>query len=135
MVDPKKLCFVTIGATADFQALILATIQPSFLKALKAAGYTDLRIQYGKGGKSLLDEAFGSTDEGRRLVQGIRIEGFDFKPSGLMGDMVEARGGRDNQDPEGVVISHAGTATPRSFTFDHVSPLAQAPGPSSRPSA
>ena len=110
MSESKKLCLVTIGATAEFEALIHAAIQRSFLDALKKAGYTHLRLQYGKKGKSILDEAFGLSDEDSRNLNGIYVDGFDFKPpSGLTWDMVEARGGRDSQHPEGVVISHAGT--------------------------
>ena len=108
MAERRKLCFVTIGATADFDALIAAAIQPRFLEALKAARYTHLRIQHGKGGKTILDKAFGPSDEASRQVDGIRIEGFDFKADGLVGDMIEARGGKDNENAEGVVISHAG---------------------------
>ena len=113
MSDRKKLCFVTIGATAEFEALIHAAIQPSFLGALRKAGYTHLRLQYGKKGKLVLDEAFGPSDGDSRTLNDIRIDGFEFRPDGLTWDMVEARGGRDNQHLEGVVISHAGTNSRR----------------------
>ena len=118
MAQKQKLCFVTIGATADFKALVHATLQESFLRALRNAGYTHLRLQYGKIGKEILNNTFGLSEEGTRRVCGIEVSGFDFNPSGLAGDMAKARGGKDNKGLEGVVISHAGTVLP---TVHHIS--------------
>ena len=109
MHETQKLCFVTIGATANFDALIHAVIQPSFLAALERAGYTGLRLQYGKIGEAILESHFGRSNSAKRNVNGITIEGFDFRPGGLTNDMVDARGGKDGKGKEGVVISHAGT--------------------------
>ena len=52
----KKQCFVTVGATASFNELISATLAQDFLAALEKSGYTDLRVQYGKGNKALFDQ-------------------------------------------------------------------------------
>lgn len=102
---PKKLCFVTIGATASFDALIKAALDPSFLNALYASGYTDLLLQHGKEGAVILNrylESRGSREEMRR----IKIRGFEFNKQGLGTEMRAAKGGEDAI--EGVVISHAG---------------------------
>ena len=103
---PKKLCFVTIGATASFDSLIKATTSPSFLEVLDDAGYTDLLLQYGKEGKVLLDQCNEAhcLDSGKSY--GISITGFDFNSKGLGSEMRAAKGEQGGQ--EGLVISHAG---------------------------
>ena len=100
----KKLCFVTIGATASFDALIKAVLSAPFLETLKSAGYTDLLIQHGLAGEKLLTEFKSGTNQ----EHGIRIRGFAFNKKGLGEEMRAAKGGKD--DAEGVVISHAGVS-------------------------
>ncbi len=103
---PRKLCFVTIGATAAFDQLIKAALSPKFLQRLQASGYTDLRLQYGKDGQMILEDfrsRFGSKS-GEEF--GIKITGFDFNKKGLGSEMRAAKGEGDRL--EGVVISHAG---------------------------
>lgn len=118
---PQKLCFVTIGATAGFDSLIRAAINPEFLRALKDCGYTDLRLQHGKTGHSILQEL--------RLHEnfGIRISGFDFNKQGLGDEMRSAKGDKGRQ--EGAVISHAGTFPLPACTksWAHISPQGLAP--------
>ncbi|MCJ1250420.1 N-acetylglucosaminyldiphosphodolichol N-acetylglucosaminyltransferase catalytic subunit alg13 [Trapelia coarctata] len=102
---PKKLCFVTIGATASFDALINAVLGEAFLETLKSAGYTDLLIQHGLEGEKILKEFKLDTSQ----EHGIRVKGFAFNKKGLGEEMRAAKGGKD--DVEGVVISHAGSGS------------------------
>ena len=108
----KKLCFVTIGATAGFRALIGAVLDLDFFRSLRDAGYTELRVQYGQEAKPTFDDfARAHRDSGsppnEPQIKGVLLTGFDFKNDGLAGDMREAKGGIDAHT-EGVVISHAG---------------------------
>ena len=103
---PRKLCFVTIGATAAFDSLIKSVLSPEFLQRLHAFGYTDLRLQYGKDGHTILADfqsRFGSKSE---EDFGIQVTGFDFNKKGLGSEMRAAKG--EGARLEGVVISHAG---------------------------
>ena len=103
---PRKLCFVTIGATAAFDALIRAALSPSFLEALKISGYTDLRLQHGKDGRLILEEFYKSSGTTSEEEDGITISAFDFNKQGLGSEMRAAKG--EDSTTEGVVISHAG---------------------------
>ncbi|KAK5112719.1 hypothetical protein LTR62_003817 [Meristemomyces frigidus] len=99
----SKTCFVTIGATASFAALVKAVLSTPFLAALKQQGYEELLVQYGEEGKALYDSAV-STAQG----SGVKISGFGIDKAGLGRYMRQARG-KDGK--EGVVISHAGSGT------------------------
>jgi len=103
----SKLCFLTVGATASFSALIEATVSPAFLTALESQGYTELSVQYGQDGKQLFEKC-------KSIAQGsskLKVSGFDLDRAGLGRHMRRAKGGKDAT--EGVVISHAGTGMPR----------------------
>ncbi|MCJ1352578.1 MAG: N-acetylglucosaminyldiphosphodolichol N-acetylglucosaminyltransferase catalytic subunit alg13 [Icmadophila ericetorum] len=104
-IKTKKVCFVTIGATAGFNALIQATLSAAFLEALKASGYTDLRLQYGKDGEKFL-KTYQASIEGDA---GIKVSGFDFNKEGLGWEMRACKG--EDGETEGVVISHAGSGS------------------------
>ncbi|MCJ1371175.1 N-acetylglucosaminyldiphosphodolichol N-acetylglucosaminyltransferase catalytic subunit alg13 [Loxospora ochrophaea] len=105
----KKVCFVTIGATASFDSLIEASLSPSFLKSLKTAGYTDLLLQHGKDGGKVL-QAFNSRySQGSPERYGLHISGFDFNQQGLGAEMRAAKG--EGSKAQGAVISHAGTGS------------------------
>ncbi|KAI9671940.1 MAG: N-acetylglucosaminyldiphosphodolichol N-acetylglucosaminyltransferase catalytic subunit alg13 [Caeruleum heppii] len=106
---PKKLCFVTIGATADFNALITGVLSQPFLQALKRAHYTHLLIQYGKGGASLFSDYIQQRRADGERTGDINVEGFDFDKAGLTKQMSAARGQKG--DSEGVVVSHAGSGS------------------------
>lgn len=130
----QKTCFVTVGATASFTALIEAALKPDFTKALEAQGYTDLLIQYGQGGKAIYDKAVQQSKGTSKL----KISGFDLDKSGLGRYMRQAKAvGASNKDAsEGVVISHAGIShRAHSLSQQHLTRLSQAPAPSSKPSA
>jgi beta-1,4-N-acetylglucosaminyltransferase len=106
----RRYCFVTVGVTASFKALLSEVLSLPFLQALREAEYTDLVVQYGKDGKPIYDdfnEKYPDTSD-RRC--GIMIRGFDFDPDGLTKEMVVVRPGDEQgaQHQEGVVISHAG---------------------------
>lgn len=106
---PKKVCFVTIGATAGFDALIQVALSPAFLEALKASGYTDLRLQYGKDGEKYLNDYIESSGGD----SSIKISGFDFNKEGLGWEMRACKG--EDGGAVGVVISHAGISVYSSF--------------------
>jgi beta-1,4-N-acetylglucosaminyltransferase len=103
---PKKLCFVTIGATASFNSLISTTLSQPVLKALQNAGYTDLRLQFGREGRSIFDDFIINNPDGSEERCGLNITGFEYNRKGLGQEMrgATAYSGR----VEGVVISHGG---------------------------
>ena len=110
ILKQSKLCFVTIGATAGFDSLITASLDPLFLEALQKAHYTDLLLQYGKEGKKVL-QAFNTQILESEKKFGVRVNGFDFNKKGLMSEMSAAKG--NGNRAEGVVISHAGNTASR----------------------
>lgn len=105
----RKICFVTIGATASFDRLLSAVLETPFLHALHNAKYTGLLIQYGKeGGKTIYDEFVTTQGEILRQDPGLEITGFDFNTNGLGQEMRKAKGDPSTGSEEGLVISHAG---------------------------
>jgi beta-1,4-N-acetylglucosaminyltransferase len=103
----KKLCFVTIGATASFDSLIAASLSQDFLRTLRDAGYTDLLLQHGNEGQKIFEGFVIKHRLDSPERQGLNINGFCFNKRGLGWEMKEAKGGDGAH--EGVVISHAGT--------------------------
>jgi len=101
-----KACFVTIGATASFDALIEAVLQPSFLHALKAKGYTNLIVQHGTAGKELFNGLVKAAKE--HGPYGIAVEGFEFT-NDMTKEMRVAKA--ENGREEGAVLCHAGTGS------------------------
>ncbi|KAK4556541.1 N-acetylglucosaminyldiphosphodolichol N-acetylglucosaminyltransferase catalytic subunit alg13 [Recurvomyces mirabilis] len=100
----SKTCFVTIGATASFAALVKAVLSTRFLTALKEQRYDELLVQYGQDGKEMFETAV----KGVQSVGGIKIHGFGIDENGLGRYMRQARG---KEGQEGVVIAHAGSGT------------------------
>lgn len=98
----SKLCFLTVGATASFSALIEAAVSPAFLTALQSQGYTELSVQYGQDGRELFEKCKANAQNTSKLT----VTGFDLDKVGLGRHMRRAKGGKDAV--EGVVISHAG---------------------------
>ena len=98
----QKLCFVSVGATASFAALIKTTLSPPFLSALQKQGYTELLVQYGEDGKDTFESL-------SKQVKGsdIKISGFALDKAGLGRYMRRAKGGSKTTE-EGVVVCHAG---------------------------
>lgn len=109
----SKLCFLTVGATASFTALIEAAVSPTFLAALEAQGYTELSVQYGQDGKQLFEKCKAAASAASSKVN---VTGFDLDRLGLGKHMRRAKGGSGSNSTstskesaqEGVVISHAG---------------------------
>ncbi|KAL9105041.1 MAG: hypothetical protein Q9163_000054 [Psora crenata] len=108
-IGRRKLCFVTIGATAAFDSLIKAALEPTFIQALQQNGYTDLRLQHGRDGAFILKECLAKNGTGMTEAFGLNITGFDFNTQGLGVEMRAAKAGEGAV--EGVVISHAGSGS------------------------
>lgn len=105
---PKKTCFVTVGATASFNAMIREILHQDFLAALKANNYTTLTIQYGRHGDELF-RSFVKENENEVLHNyGLTLTGFDFNINGLKDEMCAAKANPSTNTAEGLVISHAG---------------------------
>ncbi len=102
----QKVCFVTIGATAAFDALLKAVLNDDFFQALKAFEYTTLLLQYGKNGPKILKECNVTASSRAASEYGIEVTGFDFNTKGLGQEMWSTKAAEDRA--EGVVISHAG---------------------------
>jgi len=109
---PTKLCFVTIGATASFSALIQAVLDHAFLYALVAHGYTDMLVQYGQDGEPFFDEGVQCLEAagGNNI---IKLHGFAIDRTGVARHMRRAQACDTSSPPsvEGVVLSHAGSGT------------------------
>ncbi|KAI6853006.1 hypothetical protein KC343_g10540 [Hortaea werneckii] len=104
-----KTCFVTIGATASFAALIRSALSSDTLSALSKLGYTDLVVQYGQDGKELFDSAMQQVKTAGG--SNVNVTGFDLDKAGLGKYMRQAKGGGSRGGQEGVVVSHAGSGT------------------------
>jgi beta-1,4-N-acetylglucosaminyltransferase len=104
MAARERFCFVTVGATAAFDALIQAVLHPTFLRSLAQQGYTNLLIQFGKDGRDLFsDSAKAAAKSG---PYGLKVQGFDLtKKLRETMRITKAEAGR----LEGLVICHAGT--------------------------
>ncbi|GAB1737399.1 hypothetical protein NU219Hw_g1544t1 [Hortaea werneckii] len=105
-----KTCFVTIGATASFAALIRSALSPDTLSALSKLGYTDLVVQYGQDGKELFEGAMQQVKT-KGDSSPVNVTGFDLDQAGLGKYMRQAKGGGSRGGQEGVVVSHAGSGT------------------------
>ena len=102
----RKVCFVTIGATASFDSLIHAVLDSAFLETLRDSAYTDLRIQHGaEGAKIFMDYMIQHGNSVNEQLR-VKVTGFDFDTQGLGVEMQAAKGAEGAL--EGVVISHAG---------------------------
>ncbi|KAI9932814.1 hypothetical protein ASPWEDRAFT_22579 [Aspergillus wentii DTO 134E9] len=106
-----KLCFVTVGATASFDLLLLSVLDEVFLKSLQQFGYTHLLVQYGKDGQTIFENFLGSHPAGDPSLHGIEIEGFDFNQAGLGREMRLAQANPSEGRSGGVIISHAGSGS------------------------
>lgn len=103
----RKLCFVTIGATASFDGLVRACLAPEFLTVLAELKYTDLLLQYGKNGEKIMESLCPRPASGARIAHDVEVAGFDFRKEGLSVEMKAAKG-QGVRSEEGLVISHAG---------------------------
>jgi beta-1,4-N-acetylglucosaminyltransferase len=113
MPSPERVCFVTVGATATFDALIEAVLSKPFVTELLETDFTHLIVQYGKDNLPLFDRLRLQIPADIRSK--LKICGFDFKTEGLTDDMIRTRKMFDRRNTtvlkreEGLVVSHAGT--------------------------
>jgi beta-1,4-N-acetylglucosaminyltransferase len=105
----QKSCFVTIGATASFTALVQTVLSPAFCQALETQDYTHLLVQFGQDGKPLYEQCLQQLNNEKPTT--LQINGFDLDQSGLRHYMLQAKGHKQPLATEGVVISHAGSGT------------------------
>ena len=106
--EPTKLCFVTVGATASFNALILEIIERPFLAALQAHHYTDLLVQYGQQGEQLFEEFKKKNELDVKEEYGLNLSGFSFNLRGLKREILSVKANPSVGRKEGLIISHAG---------------------------
>ena len=111
----SKTCFVTVGATAPFDGLIKAILQPKFLKALHDANYTELKIQHGYDGDDNLFSRLNKQADVSEFCKSsnLKVTGFGFDKDGLDKHMRDAKGSAPHGSSkdatsEGAVMSHAG---------------------------
>lgn len=105
---PRKVCFVTIGATAPFDTLLSKVLDNSFLEELAKHGYTTLLIQHGKEGRAIFDSYNQKVAAGSPDRHGLDIQGFGFKQDGLLQEMRLAKANDAHNFVEGMILSHAG---------------------------
>jgi beta-1,4-N-acetylglucosaminyltransferase len=81
----SKTCFVTVGATAPFDELIKAILEPKFLKALHDADYTELLVQHGYEGQGNLFNRLSGQPNVSELCESsrLKVSGFAFDKDGL----------------------------------------------------
>lgn len=108
MTTPRKVCFVTIGATAPFDALLSNVLAQPFLDTLKTHGYTTLLIQYGKEGQAIFDAFTKINSPGSPGRCDLDIKGFGFKNEGLVQEMRSTKANPSQNVVEGMILSHAG---------------------------
>ena len=108
-IASEKRCFVTIGATAPFNSLVRACLEPEFHEALRKAGYTQLRIQYGDQNGQEVFNLYVEALKNSKFDHGLDISGFAFKKEGLREEMRGVKG--LTPETEGMVISHAGSGS------------------------
>lgn len=108
MTSSHKVCFVTIGATAPFDALLSHVLDQPFLDALKKHEYTTLLIQYGKEGQAIFDTFVRNNPPGSPGRYDLDIEGFGFKSQGLIQEMRSTKANPSQKAVEGMILSHAG---------------------------
>ncbi|KUL92310.1 hypothetical protein ZTR_02441 [Talaromyces verruculosus] len=107
----RKVCFVTIGATAPFDALLSNVLDQPFLEALKKHEYTTLLIQYGKEGQAIFDTFTKNNPSGSPGRYDLDIQGFSFKSEGLMQEMRSTKANPAQNVVEGMILSHAGSGS------------------------
>ena len=105
---PTKLCFVTVGATASFNALVQEVLEMQFLGELYKHNYTDLLIQYGQHGEQHFRHFIDNHGQYIKDKYGIYVTGFDFNYNGLKEEIIAVRANPSCRRAEGVVLSHSG---------------------------
>lgn len=105
---PTKLCFITIGATAGFNALVREVLSAPFLSALAANNYTDLLVQHGRHAETLFADWRAMNGLTVEQKYGVHVTGFPYNLDGLAEELKAVKKDGSVSREEGVVISHAG---------------------------
>ncbi|KAK4239925.1 glycosyltransferase [Achaetomium macrosporum] len=105
-VLPGRRCFVTVGATAGFTALLSEVSTPGFLRCLAEHGYTFLDVQCGPDFALFHERISNLSDEEK---SGISVRYFAYTAD--MQEYILGCRGEENVRPAGCVISHGGTGT------------------------
>jgi beta-1,4-N-acetylglucosaminyltransferase len=127
MADPAttktKLCFITVGATAPFNALLISVLSVPFLLELATHNYTHLRIQYGHGGETTFSNNCRAVKESYKFLRSkdstantpgnIEISGFALATDAetLKAEIRNTQASAEEDREEGLFISHAGTGS------------------------
>jgi hypothetical protein len=104
----RKVCFVTIGATAPFDALLSNILDRTFLEALGRQHYTNLLVQFGNEGRTIFQKFINEHPAGSEGRCGLDIQGFDFNKTGLEAEMRSTKKDEKRDCAEGMILSHAG---------------------------
>ena len=106
----KRVCFVTVGATASFDDLIEAVLSQVFLDALAAVDYTQLLIQHGRDTRRAVERFHEERERGQIDTRGITVRAFAFSETGLSQQMRAAKGvdGVADGDGDGGGVAGAG---------------------------
>lgn len=96
----QKVCLILTGATAAFDELVKAALEPDVLETLRLEGFTSVVFQVGPG-----LSYYNSLPKSENGVPTIRA--FDFKKEGLNSEMRECQR-KEGVAEEGLVITHAG---------------------------
>ena len=102
----RRECFITVGATASFQALLDSALTLAFIETLLELEYTHLTVQCGPDlayANSMVEDAKASG----LSFGGLQLKIFDFNKLGLGAEMRGSKGSAKGSR-EGVVICHAG---------------------------
>ena len=97
-----KECLITIGATATFEELVQAALEPENLKLLKENGFTTINFQCG--------DSLNTFHELKPANSGMELLAFDFNKEGLH-EEIKACKEVPGKSAKGLAISHAGMFT------------------------
>ena len=94
-------CLVTIGATANFTALLEEATKLSFLEFLRDWGYTHVDLQCGQ-----------QLEHFQRVLRDIKVDRLAILPFAFVDDLRQEKmslcRAEEGKRRDGVVISHAG---------------------------
>ncbi|KAL2162424.1 hypothetical protein VTH06DRAFT_7337 [Thermothelomyces fergusii] len=103
---PGRSCFVTVGATAGFRALLDEVSTVGFLQCLAEHGYATLVVQCGPDQAVFDNRVAGLSDADKH---GVTIHSFGYTRD-MQAHILNCRG-QAGVRPAGCVISHGGTGT------------------------
>lgn len=100
----RRVCLVTVGATAGFRALIDSVLSPEFWQCIASQGFTELHVQCGPNAVSASNQLSLSKDQ---VPSGLIIDVFDVKKNLMKEEMILCKK-LEGKRELGLVISHAG---------------------------